>query len=860
MKFLSSAALLMLMISLPFAAKAQPFPFPADPAILALADQVSADSLEASIDQLVSFHTRHTYSDTLSETTGVGAARNWVRDEYARHGLDDELFPWMGNWDGSPHLCYNVTGTYGGSGEVERYLILGGHLDSRTVSSSDVTGFAPGADDDGSGVAAMIEIGRLLANLELGPTIIQSAFTGEEQGLLGSSAMAEAFAADSRNVTGMLSMDMLAHTVFPDGTIDTSTVRIFSAGPQGSSSRQLARYAKWVGEAYADGLTVTLIPAEDRPGRGGDHSSFSDAGFPAIRVIETGEDTDFQHDDTDLPEAMDFNYFRKNVRLVLGVTATIAQAPPAPEPPQVVNMADGESIQVSWPSGYVPTGGTSYVAVRYTDETHWDQMVEGENDRDIALSGFIEGDEIAISMSVTDVNGLPSPFSDEVFITVSSTIDPPSNFRGTSGFNSVLLRWTPVQIPTVSHYDLERAEPGGDFTIIHEIEPDDSSRFEWDMPQGQLFLYRMVTVLEDGRRSAPSKVVYGALIGHQGGMLVVDATSDGDGTPGSPQDDVVDDFFASILLNFNVAEIWDLADSVAIDRPLTDADLGLHQVVVIHADGLDNNFSENSEAIRQFIAHGGRLVLCGWRLSSSLGNSRNFSETFDEGTLFRDVFGIETSTVTAVSDPQFIGASGVEWRFPDETFPDVELNTDYYPTLPGALPIMDVLTLDNSGRSVPIYAFNAADGADSEYHGEISGIMDGQVQPGWVLFDFPLSAMTELSATNAITHALMTIGVEEVGVDEEDPSLMPVGYHIVDTWPNPFNPLVTITLSLPNAAHVTLSVTNLLGREVAVLHQGNMSSGLHAVSWDALGQASGPYFVRFEYPGSSEVRKVMLLR
>lgn len=832
---------------------AQPQPLPADPGILALAQQVNADTLASTIDNLVGFHTRHTYSDTLSTTTGIGAARSWVLGEYDRHGADAFLFPWMGSWNSTPHQCYNASGSYGGTGTIERYILLGGHLDSRSVDPSNISTFAPGADDDGSGVAATIEIARLLANQPMLPTIISNAFTGEEQGLLGSGAMAEQFADQGKTITAMLNMDMLAHVVHPDGTLDTSTVRIYSADPQSSSSRQMARYAKWVGEAYSDGLTVTLIPAEDRPGRGGDHSSFSDEGFTAIRVIETGEDVAYQHGDTDIPEAMDFNYFRKNVRLVLGVTATLGQAPEAPGAPTVVNAGGGQDVIVSWPANWRPDGGVVRAAVRRIDETYWSYVATSESGTSIQLSDLVDGEEYAFSLSVSFENGLPSPFGPETILQLTSEVLPPDSIDATSTFEGPRIQWRVRNEPFVTQYAIERATMGGEFSQVGMVNQPVSEYLDETAEVGTLYRYRVSSGTAEDVFSLASSEVLGAVAGHSEEVLLIDATPDGTGAVGSPTDESVDAFYSGLFDNPVPHLNWDRADSMAVGRHITDADLALHGAVIIHADGLNHSFAEDTTAIRKYMQNGGRLILIGWRLSASLGASNGFETNYPEGHLFRDLFGIASSTTTPISDIQFTGATGLQPLL------EMSFNQDIYPTLPGALPIMDVLTLDDSGISYPTYFFNAVDGEESPYDGGIVGIQDSREMGSWVVIDVPWSVMS--FPFEVVEQAVHGIGLITLSSPEENLGVIrPNRFEITQTYPNPFNPSITCTITLPFASLVKLSILNLLGQEVAVLHDSVLESGRHALEWNATGFASGVYLVRLQHPEGADIQKVMLLK
>ena len=189
---------------------ADPIPLPPDPNILSLVNGISQDSLFNSVSTLVDFYTRHTYSDTLSVTSGIGAARQWLLSRFDQYASASSLYFWAGYWSGHNYPCYNIQALLSGSDPNNNLVILGGHIDSRAASSSSITDFAPGADDDASGTAALLEISRMLTSLVLSNTVSLNAFTGEEQGLYGSTAYAQNLQSASVNVKAMVNMDMIA--------------------------------------------------------------------------------------------------------------------------------------------------------------------------------------------------------------------------------------------------------------------------------------------------------------------------------------------------------------------------------------------------------------------------------------------------------------------------------------------------------------------------------------------------------------------------------------------------------------------------------------------------------------------------
>ncbi|MFZ0599692.1 MAG: M20/M25/M40 family metallo-hydrolase, partial [Flavobacterium sp.] len=340
-----------------------------DPEIKKMIAEVKAENLEITVRKLVSFGTRHTLSDTKSKTKGIGAAQQWVKSEFDKFALESNgrltstIDYFTVKADGKriakDSQLGNVMATLKGTDPNDnRVLIISGHLDSRVSDVMNVKSDAPGANDDGSGVAAVIELAKVMSKRSFPATIIFVAVTGEEQGLYGARHLAE-FARESNwNIVAMLNNDMIGNSLSSGTNLrDNTQIRIFSetipfmetedearmrkatSRDNDSPSRLLARYIKTVTEQYVDQLKVKLVYRNDRFLRGGDHTPFSQNGFTAVRFCEMNENFDHQHQDLrtengikygDLVEFMDFDYLRKNTCSNLAALANLAWSPKAP--------------------------------------------------------------------------------------------------------------------------------------------------------------------------------------------------------------------------------------------------------------------------------------------------------------------------------------------------------------------------------------------------------------------------------------------------------------------------------------------------------------------------------------------------
>lgn len=315
---------------------------------------VDAARIEADVRALVGFGTRHVLSRTDSETEGTGAARRWLTRRFeaiaAASGgrlvveQQAETVPCARSGMPTSVPIVNVLATLRGSSDPQRVYVVGGHYDSRNSRGEDGQDAAPGAVDDASGTAVALEVCRVLAGSSFPATIVFAAYDGEEQGLLGSRAHARLLAERQARVDGMLGCDVVGNTLGMDGRRYDRSVRCFSYAPSGNDSygRSLARAVTRAGREHVPGFDVLLVLRGDRYGRGGDHRSFFDQGFPAVRLTEPREDFSRQHADVgqrdgapygDVPEFCDFAYTANVARVVAATLFELACAPP---PPRVI--------------------------------------------------------------------------------------------------------------------------------------------------------------------------------------------------------------------------------------------------------------------------------------------------------------------------------------------------------------------------------------------------------------------------------------------------------------------------------------------------------------------------------------------
>jgi hypothetical protein len=392
------------------AAPAAPPPAP-DPAIASAVAKVSPDRLKATDLKLVGFGTRSTFSEKLGDQRGVFAARAWIADQFreiakSSHGrmtvaYDTHVHPADGRRVPRDVEISNVVATLQGDEPGGRTYVMSSHYDSRNSDNADITKDAPGADDNGSGTSAVIEAARVMAGLPTHATILFATYDSEEQGLLGSTHHAAALKSAGVDVEGDLNNDIIGASVGDQGEKNPGVVRIFSeaiaagADParvnligneNDSPSRELARFAREIGDRYQPDFHGELIFRADRFLRGGDQESFNAAGYPAIRFVEPVENFAHQHQDVrtengvrygDLPEFMDFDYLARVTRYNVAVLASLAMGPGRPDSAKVLTKALDNRTQLTWMP--VPGAVTYEVVRRKTTDAVWSDVTDVGN-------------------------------------------------------------------------------------------------------------------------------------------------------------------------------------------------------------------------------------------------------------------------------------------------------------------------------------------------------------------------------------------------------------------------------------------------------------------------------------------------
>lgn len=348
-----------------------------------LYEEVSPERLRTDVEKLVSFGTRHTLSDTKSDTQGIGAARRWIKAEFERISADCggclEVMLISDTIEGKSRIpdpveVVSVIAIQRGTLDPDRYVLMSGDIDSRITDAMNFTDASPGANDNASGMAGVLEAARVLSKRQFAGSIIYAGLAGEEQGLFGGQIVAAHALENNWRIKAVLNNDMIGNIAGIDGVIDNGTARVFSEGTRDneterearmrrfsggevdSPSRNLARYIDVRADRYIPNLNVMMVYRLDRFGRGGHHRPFNAVGIPGVRIMETHEHYDRQHQDLrsedgrvfgDVIDGVDFDYARKLTALNIVSLGEMAGAPPFPANVQIKGAVQ-PSPTLSW--------------------------------------------------------------------------------------------------------------------------------------------------------------------------------------------------------------------------------------------------------------------------------------------------------------------------------------------------------------------------------------------------------------------------------------------------------------------------------------------------------------------------------
>ena len=408
--------------------------------LTAVAKDVDPAALRATIARLVAFGTRHTLSDTVSETRGIGAARRWAKGRFEAIGaacdgcltIETPQQTFTGERLPAPAVVQDVIAIQRGATDPDRVVIVSGHIDSRNSDPMNADREAPGANDDGSGVATVLEAARILSHRRFPATIVYAVLSGEEQGLYGGKLLAQLAKAKGWRVEAVLNNDIVGNTHGSDGRRVDGYVRVFAEGTRAdetpaeaaqrrrtggeldSPSRNLARFVQTLAPYAGDNFGARVILRADRYSRGGDQLPMQEAGYPAVRLTEADENYTRQHQDVrtetgvaygDVLSGVDFAYLARVARLNIVALAALASGPAPPADVKIAGAVSPDTT-LSW----TPSPGASGYRVwwRETTAPTWTKSRDAGEATSLTLKG-VNIDDYTFGVSTRSAEGWESP-------------------------------------------------------------------------------------------------------------------------------------------------------------------------------------------------------------------------------------------------------------------------------------------------------------------------------------------------------------------------------------------------------------------------------------------------------------------
>ena len=799
-----------------------------DTLIPQITSSVNPENVRYYIQTLQDFETRFLLANTLD------AVAEWIKNQFLLMGYTDvviDSFQYQGTWQ------KNVIATLQGIYEPEVYNIVGGHHDS--YSSGNPMVFAPGADDNASGTAAVLEIARVIKQNNYQPesTIKFITFGAEEYGLWGSYDYAHKAFLAGMNIKIMINHDMISHTYYPAN----------------QSELDINRYS---GFEYLRDLAFNCIanysvlsPVNGSlNSSGSDSYSFWELGFPAV-YFEENNFSPYYHSPADTIGNYDMEYCAEVIKSSCATLLMSIGMPTMVENYVLVDAGTGNSLISMWNPNSSPDFDSYRVYVGMQSGIY--DSVYTTTDTIFTIENLNEGNLYYVGVSVLDQDGYES-------LIVERSATPlllpfaPKEFTAAPLWHQVELSWFENKEYDLLGYNIYRSDTEGELgEKLNQTVYQDTIYTDNTTVNGIYYYYTVKAVDSLLNESIENSTLRSRGVSLDQGILIVDETADGDGSPMNPTDQEVDDYYDDLLSHFNSNQ-YDLIEETQIGL----ADLGAYSTVVWHG----NDFTDLSmpfiskEEIKKYLDFGGNFLYTGYRPSKAFENVIGLNGSFSSGDFIFDYLKIEQtkSTLFTLFNEGMSIASGYNSIFVDSSKSLV--SDDYH--------LKNIEMIESSEQGINIFSFETNFDSTSP-QGSLKGKPVGVEYTGndfnTVTLSFPLYYMNKAQAKSLIEY-ILTNKFDEVMPVEGEVNEIPSSYGLFQNYPNPFNPSTTIKYSIADDGFVKLSVYNMLGEEIANLVNAQQRAGNYEVNFNAGNLASGVYVYRLETLNFTSSKKLILLR
>ena len=781
-----------------------------DSLIAAITAMVNPDTVGWFIQSLQDFGTRYARASNRDSVAG------WIRDQFLRMGYAGAS---LQGFTYSGLAQHNVVAVLPAVNPAAETIVVGAHHDATTFWDPMVV--APGADDNASGTAAVLEIARVLkvAGYQPEVSIVFTTFAAEEVGLVGSGVAAASARQTGLPIRLMVNHDMIAHT--PVATAASSVDLNYYDGAV--AYRDLA----W--QAVVDFSIITPHGGTRNSG-GSDSYSYWREGYPAI-YFEEKEFSPYYHSPDDVVANITIDYCAEVIRSSCATVLRVSLMPGTVRSLIVRDRGDGTSLQLFW-SG-----------VRDADLSGY-RVTVGDGQRDtsfftpdtaLVVQNLQTGVTITAAVAAVDRDGNMG-FSAEATGTPNRAPLAPGGVLATPGWHRVDLRWNRNLELDILGYSIYRSEaPGSTGALLTATPIPDTAYVDSTAAVGSFYYYTVQAVDSALLKGVASATVRSRVVSLDGGILLVDETADGTNPPGSAPDSLHDAFYQRLLSGFT-ADQFDVGQEGGIDLAV----MGAYSTLIWYGDDISSfaYASASRQEIARYLEFGGRFLYAGFRPSRPFGTAAAFAADFGPGDFFYDYFRVRRMEFP-------LGAPGMNTALATVSgYADVRVDPlKDPPVVNGTLRNIEAIFAAEGG--LEIYTFDAALDTTGILDGKPVGVQSLGQPFRTVVLSFPLAYMVEEDAHALIHHVLTDLFTEPTGIHAPG-ATVPSSFALAQNYPNPFNPSTTVQFDLPGEAQVTLTVYDILGRELEVLFRASAPAGRHEVLWNASGRASGVYFVRMD--------------
>lgn len=795
---------------------------------------INADSIAYFIQSLQDFQTRYAFHPNRFQVS------EWIRDQFIRMGYTGAYV------DSFYHANYgvwqkNVIAVKPGTELVDQYVLIGGHHDSILNSGYENSMiFAPGADDNASGSAAVLEIARAMkqVNYENKVSIRFCTYAMEELGLWGSKYDAYVSASNEIKIRAMINNDMIASQISPNWVAHLQT---YTTG----------MFLKDLAIDFIEEMPNMDYVVSNTNTSGSDSWSYWQYGYPSIFLAES-EFSPYYHSTNDIIEYCNMPYAQQMVKLAASMLMYMAEIPSTPENFFIRDAGNGSELQAVW-SEIPDQGNVSYqLVVTNTENNESTTYTTNESSYLINnLSADVEY-EIALTAKIGEKESI-SVIRTAIPAVLPEMVD---SFNIIAHWNNIQINWYPNSELDISGYRIYQStnedELGTEISYVNHP----ANTYQYTPTDNfTLYYYRIKAVDQQGNMSEMTEAIAARPFTMSHGILILDDTYNGNGSVSLPSDQQVDAFYSSLFTDYDVTHL----EISSLNRDINIFDLCAYSLVVYHRNSTNSSdIIPYTDALETYLNEGGKLIISAYKASQIFSYYPGYPATFNSGLFVRDYLKIQMSNFN--TSARFKYANALTLGFAD-------IYCDSLKTHPNMVyRVKDVESISASSEGTAIYSYQ------SDYDsGSTQAVMDGS--PVGVLYNgndfktltlsFPLYNMKDEDAQAMIDRTIEIWG--GVQSNEETPQTQNRIAVLHHNYPNPFNPSTTLSYTLKQGCDVTLNIYNIKGQIIRSYHQGFQNQGLHEIVWNGKDEqqkemSSGVYFYQLQAGSSSESKKMILIK